>query len=45
MLFRSTALMLMVIPCLYWVTEDVRYFVREKMGWARLEERLRQKEV
>lgn len=44
-LTTATALMLVVIPCLYWVTEDVRYFIREKMGWARLEEGLRQKDA
>ena len=41
-LTTATALMLIVTPCLYCVVEDMRYVVRDKLGWARLENRLRQ---
>lgn len=44
-LTTATALMLLVTPCLYCVVEDMRYVVREKLGWARLENRLRQNAV
>ncbi|MGY8824017.1 MAG: efflux RND transporter permease subunit [Candidatus Latescibacterota bacterium] len=44
-LTTATALMLIVTPCLYCVVEDIRYVVREKMGWSRLENRLRQNTV
>jgi len=40
-LTTATMIMLIVIPCLYWVIEDVRHFVRETLGWSRLESRLR----
>lgn len=40
-LTTATMIMLIVIPCLYWVVEDVRHFVRETLGWSRLENRLR----
>jgi multidrug efflux pump len=41
-LTTATALMLIVTPCLYCVVEDMRYVMRDKLGWARLENRLRQ---
>jgi len=40
-LTTASIIMLIVIPCLYWVVEDVRHFVRETLGWRRLENRLR----
>ena len=41
-LTTATIIMLIVIPCLYWVVEDLRHFIRETLGWKRLENRLRQ---
>ncbi|MGB0603755.1 MAG: efflux RND transporter permease subunit [Candidatus Latescibacterota bacterium] len=41
-LTTATIIMLIVIPCLYWVVEDLRHFIRETLGWRRLENRLRQ---
>ncbi len=41
-LTTATMLMLVVIPCFYGVVEDIRRFVREALGWERLEGRLRQ---
>ena len=32
-LTTATIIMLIVIPCLYWVVEDLRHFIRETLGW------------
>ena len=42
-LTTATALMLLVIPCLFCVADDIRSFIRHKLGWNQFEQRIRSK--
>ena len=40
-LTTATALMLLVIPCLFCVADDVRNLIHDKFGWKKFEQRIR----